>query len=508
MRVEPFDAWPDGAEFDFVVVGSGFGGSVAALRLAEKGYSVAVLEAGRHFEDEDFAKTNWDLPRFLWLPKLGCWGIQRLDWLKHLLVLSGAGLGGGSLVYANVLLEPSSAFLRAGRAIDDRFEERLKPHLKRAQTMLGVAESPRLFAADEVLKKAAQDLGRGETFSRTPVGVYFGAPGEEAPDPYFSGEGPARRGCTYCGACMVGCRRNAKNTLVKNYLHLAGRRGARFFTETTARSLKRREGEGYLVETSRSGWGTARKTLRARRLVLAAGVLGTLRLLLAPENDLGPLPPRLGRDVRSNGEALLGALARGGGTDWSEGLAIASGAWPDEETHVETVRYPAGSDAMGLLGWPSGGGLAERARALWPFGWARRATVLLAMQTRDSRLRLRLNRFGRLASEREPGSPPPPARLPAAERLQAAFCGRAQATPMTTVLDAWLGVPATAHILGGACRAAGPETGCVGADGRLFGFDDVWVVDGSAMPANPGVNPSLMIAALAEQAMGLVAAKT
>ncbi len=507
MKVSDFDGLRDGAEFDFVVVGSGFGGSVAALRLSEKGYSVAVLEAGRHFEDDDFPRTNWDARRYLWAPRLGCWGIQRLDLLEHALVLSGAGVGGGSLVYANTLLEPGPAFYREAAAVEPHFEEKLRPHLAAARRMLGAVPSPRLFAADEELERAARELGRERAFSRATVGVFFGEPGREVPDPFFGGRGPARTGCVFCGGCMVGCRRGAKNTLAKNYLPLAAGLGARIHARTSAARLAERPGGGLLVETRRTGWGLARKTLRARGVVLAAGVLGTARLLQNPENGLGPMPPRLGRDVRTNGEALLGALARCGARDWSEGIAIASGAWIDEETHVEPVRYPAGSDAMALLGAARGGTRAERLRAAWPFGWARRATVLLAMQTRDSRLRLVRRASGRLSSETEPGVPPPVARVPAAERLQEVFCRNADAIPMTNVAESWLGRPATAHLLGGACRAAGPETGCVGPDGRLFGRSDVWVADGSAVPANPGVNPSLTITALAESAFSRLPAK-
>lgn len=488
-------------------MGSGFGGSVAALRLAEKGYSVAVLEAGRHFEDEDFPRTNWNAPRYLWAPRLGCWGIQRIDFLKHVLVLSGAGVGGGSLVYANTLLEPGPAFYREAAAVEPHFEERLKPHFATARRMLGAALTPRLDAADEELERAARELGRGDAFHRTTVGVYFGAPGKTVADPYFDGKGPARAGCVFCGGCMVGCRHNAKNTLTKNYLPLAVGLGARVFARATATRLAENKGGGLLVETRGSGWGWTRRTVRARGVVLAAGVLGTMRLLQNPDNAIGPLPPRLGRDVRTNGEALLGALARTTARDWSQGIAIASGAWVDDETHVEPVRYPAGSDAMGLLGVARGGPWSDRLRAAWPFGWAKRATVLLAMQTRDSRLRLVRRASGRLASELEPGAPPPAARLPSAERLQEVFCRNTDAIAMTNVAEAWLGRSATAHILGGACRAASPEHGCVGPDGKLFGRSDVWIVDGSSVPANPGVNPSLTITALAESAFARVPAK-
>jgi cholesterol oxidase len=506
MNVSDWDALEDGAEFDFAIIGSGFGGSVAALRLAEKGYSVAVLEAGRHFRDEDFPRTNWNAPRYLWAPRLGCWGIQRIDFLEHVLVLSGAGVGGGSLVYANTLLEPGPGFYRESAGVEPRFAERLAPHFATARRMLGAAVTPRLDAADEELERAARELGRGETFHRTTVGVFFGAPGETVADPFFGGKGPARAGCTFCGGCMVGCRHNAKNTLAKNYLPLAAGLGARIFARTTAERLAERAGGGLLVDVRRTGWGWTRKTLRARGVVLAAGVLGTARLLQNPANAIGRLPARLGHDVRTNGEALLGALARTSERDWSKGIAIASGAWIDDVTHVEPVRYPAGSDAMGLLS-VARGPWADRLSAAWPFGWARRATVLLAMQTRDSRLRLVRRASGRLSSELEPGAPPPDARLPSAEKLRELFCRNTNSIPMTNVAEAWLGRSATAHILGGACRAAGPETGCVGPDGRLFGRSDVWIADGSSVPANPGVNPSLTITALAESAFERVPAK-
>ena len=522
MKVEDYVSLRGGETFDFVVVGSGFGGSVSALRLAEKGYSVAVLEAGRHFEDEEFPKTNWDLPRYLWAPKLFCFGIQRLTLLKDLLILSGAGVGGGSLVYANTLLEPGDGFYDSPQAKRLGLRERLKPHYQTARRMLGVAANPRLFEADRALADVASKAGRADTFKPTEVGVFFGEAGKTVPDPYFGGAGPARAGCIHCGGCMVGCRHNAKNTLVKNYLPLALARGARVFSRSTVTRIEEVDGGegGFTLTVRPSGWGLSAKRVRARQLVLSAGVLGTMRLLLSPDNRLSRLPPRLGRDVRTNSEVLLGATTRkDDGIDWSEGIAISSGAWPAADTHVEVVRYPAGSDAMSLLAVRATGGgpLWKRLTLLlWrflsrpgetlrllPFGWARRSTILLCMQPAESRVRLSL-RGSRLDSEAEAGAAAPPRTLPAAEKALDGFCRRADAIPQESLAGTLLGVSTTAHILGGAAMGTGPEDGVTGLDGRVFGYKTLWVLDGSAIPANLGVNPSLTITALAEHAMAQV----
>lgn len=531
MRVESFAAIPDGGEFDFVVVGSGFGGSVSALRLAEKGYSVAVLEAGRHFEDHEFARTNWDLPRFLWLPALGWLGIQKLTLLRDLLILSGAGVGGGSLVYANTLLEPADGFYQSPqvRRLDPDFKARLAPHFETARRMLGAVPNPRLFEADQVLRDLAEESGRGETFQAAQVGVYFSEPGRPVADPYFGGQGPERAGCKFCGGCMVGCRHNAKNTLAKNYLPLAVRRGARVFARGTVTRVEELEGgrAGFALTVRRTGWGGGAKSLKARRLVLSAGVLGTLRLLLEPSNRLSRLPPRVGRDVRTNSEVLLGATTRRREIDYSEGIAISSGFWPDAQTHVEVVRYPAGSDAMNLLSVryvPPGPralrwlrfllSLVLRPLDAWrlrPFGWARRTTILLCMQPAESRLRVALapRAFGlpgRLVSAPEPGAAPPPQDLPAADRVLKRFCDRIDGVAQDSV-GSLLNVSTTAHILGGAALGTGPEDGVTGLDGRVFGYETLWVLDGSVIPANLGVNPSLTITALAEHAMAQVPPK-
>ncbi len=514
----------DGAEYDFVVVGSGFGGAVCALRLAEKGYTVAVLESGRRFRDEDFAETSWDLARFLWLPELFLTGIQRITVLDDVLVLSGAGVGGGSLVYANTMMEPGAAFYESAdaRRLDPDLRARLAPHFATARRMLGAARVPGTFPADEVLKTIAEESGRGHTFHPVDAAVFFGAPGRTVPDPYFGGKGPDRSGCLLCGACMTGCRHNAKNTLAKNYLPLAEGAGAKVFALTTAVCVEEAEG-GYAVTVRRSGWGFGEKRLRARRVVVSAGVLGTLRLLCSPRTRLPGLSPRLGRDVRTNSEVLSGVTDLSSDTDWSRGLAISAEMRPDDETRVEAVRYGDGSDAMSVLAVRETPGETRLARAasllvrvvsrpletlrfLVPVGWARRSTILLFMSTAESRLRVVL-RGGRLRSRPEEGAGPPPADFPAAARVLRRFASLVGGVAQVSSASSLLGMSTTAHILGGAVMGTGPEDGVVGLDGRAFGQDGLWILDGSVVPGNLGANPSLTITALAEHSMSLVPAK-
>lgn len=497
---------------------------MSALRLAEKGYTVAVLESGRHFRDADFPRTNWDVRRYLWLPKLFCLGLQRLTLLDDVLVLSGAGVGGGSLVYANTLLEPGDGFYASPevRRLAPDLRAALKPHYATAKRMLGAARVPRLFPADEALREIAEETGRGATFHPVDAAVFFGESGKTVPDPYFGGKGPERAGCKFCGGCMTGCRHNAKNTLTKNYLHLAQALGAKVFARTTARRIND-TGNGFEVVVRRSGWGFGEKRLRARRLVVSAGVLGTLRLLLASRDGLPRLSRRLGRDVRTNAEVLSGSTEFSGKTDWSQGLAITAGMRPDDATSVEAVRYGAGSDAMSLLAvrdtpaatrrgrlarlaWRFVARPLESARVLNPFGWAKRSTILLFMQTSDSRLRLALS-GRRLRSRPEDGAPPPPPDFPAAADVLRRFARKTGGVPQVSVAGALLGVSTTAHILGGAVIGRDADEGVVGLDGRAFGHEGLMILDGSIVPGNLGVNPSLTIAALAENAMSRVPPK-
>lgn len=473
-------------DVDVVVVGSGFGGSVAALRLAEKGYRVAVLEEGRRFEPDDFARTSWRLRDYLWAPRLGCRGIQRITLLKDVLVLSGAGVGGGSLVYANTLYEPAPEIWR-----DDAWAEELAPWFEQARRMLGVVRFPGDTPADEVMRGVAARLGVADTFEHTPVGVYFG---EDGRDPYFGGAGPLRNGCDLRGACMTGCRRGAKNSLDRNYLWLAEQLGACVHASTRATRL-RRATTGWEVETSRG-------TFRARDVVLAAGVLGTTELLL--RSGLGG--PRVGDDVRTNSEVIVGASARNADVDYSRGVAITSMIRPDAHTHIQPVRYGRGSNLMGLLGtilvdepglarW---GAAAARhplafARSLALRRWSERTVLLLVMQTTPNALRLRL-RHGRLTSL-DSTAPGRIAVANEAARIAAELVG---GYPGGSINEVVLGTPTTAHILGGACVGS-----VVDRYHRVLADPGLHVVDGAAVNANLGVNPSLTITAQAERAFSL-----
>ena len=535
------DDHDDRDDYDVVVVGSGFGGSVAALRLTEKGYRVGVLEAGRRFADDELPRTSWDLRRFLWAPALGCFGIQRIHRLRDVLVLAGAGVGGGSLVYANTLYRPSGPFWKdpAWAHITD-WEAELAPYYDQAERMLGAVTYTRTTPADEVMQDVAARLGVADTYRRVRVGVYLGddagsgsSPGRKGsvPDPFFGGAGPDRSPCLDCGACMTGCRHNAKNTLVKNYLHLAERAGAKVHPLTTVTAVRPAAGGGYEVRTRTTGrpWGR-RRTFRARQVVLAAGTLGTQRLLHAMR-DTGTLPhlsDRLGHLTRTNSEALLGAMRpvrRGdvGEPDYSEGVAITSSFYPDEHTHVEPVRYGRGSNAMGLLqtvlvdGVGPGEGprwrrwLGElwrqrgQLKALYDLrGWSQRTVIALVMQSHDNSLTTFSRRgvLGRRLTSRQGTGAPNPTWIPSAHETVRAMAERMDGIAGGTVGDPF-DVPMTAHILGGCAIGTTPEDGVVDPYLRVHGHPGLHVLDGSAVTANLGVNPSLTITAQAERACAL-----
>ncbi|SCE93260.1 cholesterol oxidase [Micromonospora coriariae] len=523
--------------YDVIVIGSGFGGSVTALRLAEKGYSVGVLEAGRRFADDEFPRTSWRARRFLWAPKLGCYGIQRITLLRPadrqsgggVLVLSGAGVGGGSLVYANTLYEPLPAFYSdpQWRDITD-WRDELARHYDQAKRMLGVTTYPVDTGADRAMRAVAERMGVGHTFHATPVGVHIGRPGQRVADPYFGGAGPERTGCLHCGSCMTGCRHGAKNTLVKNYLWLAERLGATVHPLTTVTAVRPAAGGGYEVHTVRTGaWlRRRRQVIRADQVVFAAGALGTQRLLHAMKAD-GALPglsPRLGELTRTNSEAILGASvprqrARAERLDFTEGVAITSSFHPDPQTHIEPVRYGRGSNAMGLLqsllvdGGPHRvrrwlGSIVRQpglaARMLSVRGWSERTVIALVMQSVDNSLTTRWRRgvLGRRLVTGPGHGAPNPTWIPAgntAARLLADEIGGTPGGSLTEPFD----IPVTAHILGGAAIGATPADGVIDPYHRVYGHPGLHVVDGAAVSANLGVNPSLTITAQAERAMSL-----
>jgi cholesterol oxidase len=516
-------------EADVLVIGSGFGGAVSALRLAQKGLSVVVLERGRRYETDDFPRTNWSLREYLWSPRLGLHGTQALTFLRHVLVLHGTGVGGGSLVYANNLIHPDDEVLRRPEWGAADWAERLAPHYDEALRMLGAVECPELGRTDEWLATVARDLPGAGPLRPNPVGVFFGAPGVEVPDPYFGGEGPVRAGCTRCGACMVGCRVGAKNTLDKNYLWFAERLGARIVPETEALGIRPVEG-GYTVETRRAlGLRRPRRTWTARRVVVSAGVLGSVRLL-AESRRRGWLPhlsPTLGRYVRTNSEAILTADTREPDADFGDHVAITSGLRADVDTLVEMVRFNRGSDALfwlttpltslpkwlpRVLHWPATVLTRPLAalRGLWPFRRARRTAIVLAMQPTEGHLSLRWRRspwrLGRraLVSELPAGETPPLSEIPVASeitrRLASALGGEARQSLWVPLR----GAPTTAHILGGCRIGANANEGVVDERGEVHGYPGLYVVDGSVMPVNLGVNPSLTITAVAEYMMSRI----
>jgi cholesterol oxidase len=523
-------------DYDWLVIGSGFGGSVSALRLAEKDYSVGVLECGRRFEDSQLPRSTWDLRRYFWNPRLGMRGIFRLTYFKDVSIVSGCGVGGGSLGYANTLYVPPSRFFADSQWSDlGDWEGELAPHYAEAQRMLGVVEYDADDPAADLLRRFGDELGVGDTYSRTRVGVFLGEPGKTVPDPYFGGEGPPRTGCMRCGRCMVGCPHGAKNSLVKNYLWLAERRGARVMPErqvVDVRPLGAADGsDGYLVTTERPGaWlRKRRQTHTARGVVMAAGALGTNKLLASCRHS-GSLPAisrRLGELVRTNSEVILAVTAPDDSVDYTKRIAITSSVYPDPNTHIETVIYGnEGGAIKGLYTLLVGDGtrvtrplkllgtLARHPRRLIKLlltpGWSRRTIILLVMQTLDNAIALRakpLPRGGiRLQTEQDPEKPIPTF-IPIANRAAEWFAEQMGGIAQSSVGEALWNVPSTAHILGGAVIGADAEQGVVDSGQRVFGYENLLVCDGSAVPANPGVNPSLTITALAEHAMSHVPAK-
>src|SRR6202050_4838253 len=529
----------DDFDCDWLVVGSGFGGSVSALRLSQKGYSVGVLECGRRFADHEFPRATADLKRYFWNPRLGMKGIFRLTTFKDVSVVSGCGVGGGSLGYANTLYVPPKAFFEDPQWADmTDWESSLAPHYVEAQRMLGVVENPYEDPADQLLRELGEELGVGDTYKRTPVGVFFGGEGEAGKtvsDPFFDGEGPERTGCRLCGRCMVGCPHGAKNTLVKNYLYLAEKLGARVMPERTVldiRPLGSTNGsEGFQIESVRSGaWlAKGRRLYRARGVVVFAGPLGTNKLLqrCRVKGSLPRVSPRLGELVRTNSESILAVtVPEDYPDDLIKRVAITSSIYPDPHTHIETVTYGNAGDSRHRLNTllVGDGTRATRplkllaqilrhpkrlAQVMFPKHWSRRTIIILVMQTLDNAIALRPHEgpLGPvwLKTEQDPERPMPTF-IPVANKAAEWFAKRTGGIAQSSVTEALFNIPTTAHILGGAAIAPDPSRGVIDAHQRDYSYENLLVCDGSAVPANVGVNPSLTITALAEHAMSHVAA--
>jgi len=518
------DQNPDLA-FDFVIIGSGFGGSVSAMRLAQKGYSVAILETGKRLQANDFPKTNWRAWKYFWAPIIKFFGPQRISFLKGVMILHGVGVGGGSLVYANTLMKPKTeVFQDSAWPKGNDWEKELEPHFETARMMLGVAENPYHFEGEDALRKLAKRMGVEDTYHPTEVGVFFGEPGETVPDPYFSGAGPERTGCISCGGCMVGCRHNAKNTLDKNYLYFAEKWGTKIFPETKADKITPTQ-DGYTIDTvhSTSWFKKKGKRFFGKKIILSAGVLGSVGLLMKNRDVHKTLPhlsAYLGKSVRTNGESLIGATSFDAHRDLSRGIAIGAAIHPDSKTKIEMVRYPEGSGAMRTLGTlltPDGTHLTRPLKAIWQLirrfpryvrlwtvkDWAKSSVILLVMQYLDQQIELNLGRsiFSgfRKKLQGAPTGHPLPSYFQIAQDAGKIIAEEINGEPQNVITEAFLKVPATAHILGGCRMGDTPEKGAINKEHEVFGYSGLYVCDGSVVPCNLAVNPSFTITALAER---------
>ncbi|MCB9207983.1 MAG: GMC family oxidoreductase [Ignavibacteriales bacterium] len=512
--------------YDYVIIGSGFGGSVSALRLSEKGYKVLVIEKGKKFNSEDFPKSNWNVKKWLWIPILRFFGFFKITFYRHVGILSGVGFGGGSLVYANTLPIPKKEFFESASWNHlANWEEELKPFYKTAKQMLGAAFNPKLEFGENSLKQLAHQNNDDDKFESTEVAIFFGERNLVVPDPYFNGEGPDRSGCNFCGGCMVGCRYNAKNTLDKNYLYLAEKIGAEFLIESEVYDVWQNNKNNYTVK-----WKSSTKLfknkgeIKCKGVIFAGGVLGTIPLLIKlKQKSLPKLSDKVGNNIRTNSESLLGITSTDKEKDFSKGIAIGSIYHTDKYSHIETVRYPSGSGFWRTQMMPMLDGNNWLERLLKVFmelvshpikwfkvyfvkDWAKQTQILLFMQTLNSTLSFRQGLF-RMKTKVEKGTAPT-AFIPEARKLVRDYSKIVDGTPVALASETLLGIPTTAHILGGAVMGKDIIEGVIDKNNKIFGYENLFVCDGSAISANPGVNPSLTITAIAERAMSKIPVKS
>jgi cholesterol oxidase len=517
-------------KYDFIIIGSGFGGSVSSFRLTEKGYKVLVIEKGRSYSPEEFPKSNWNLRKWMWLPSLRFFGFFKMTFFRHVGILSGVGVGGGSLVYANTLPRPGKEFFNSGNwaGLAD-WENELLPYYETAEKMLGASINPKLYDSDLTLKHLAAMLGKDKFFEPTKASVFFGEPEKKVPDPYFNGEGPEREGCSFCGGCMTGCRHNAKNTLDKNYLYLAEKQGAHILSGHIVKSIipvgKSDGKSGYqlIFKKTSSFIFSKKKKVLTNGVILAGGVLGTVRLMIDMRTSYLPgLSNKIGDYIRTNNESLVLIDSRDYTKDFSKGIAIGSIFPPDENSHLEAVRYGSGSGFWKLLGVPLTHGknaLARTGKLFYhlfrhPFSWlhiyltkdfAKQSVILLFMQHINSTLRLKQGLFG-MRSEMSEGVAPT-AFMPESKYLAEHVSTIIKGKPFVLITEAITGIPTTAHILGGSVIGKSISDGVIDKDQKVFGYHNMYVCDGSAVSSNPGVNPALTITAMTERAMDKIPKK-
>lgn len=516
--------------YDYIIIGSGFGGSVSALRLAEKGHSVLVIEKGKWYKDKEFPKTNWNLKRWMWLPSLKLFGILKLTFFRHITILSGVGVGGGSLVYANTLPKPKSQFFNHGSWAElTDWETELNPHYETAWRMLGATQNEMMGEAEDAMKELAIKIGKEDKYFSPKVAVYFGEKGREVDDPYFEGKGPTRTGCIACGACMTGCRYNAKNTLDKNYLHLAQQLGVEILAENEVQDIipigEEDGSEGYLITFSKSTkFFSSAKSVTGNGIIFSGGVLGTVPLLLKLKSSSLPhLSDKVGDDIRSNNESLMLNVTLDRKRDFSKGISIGSMIELNENSHLEPVKYGSGSGFWRLMMMPA---ISEKNFFLRiikllltplsdPIRWfrvwfvdnfAKRSSVLLFMQHVDSKLRFKKGTFG-MKSTLSSGAAPS-AFIPEAHEMASKHAKLTNSKTVAMLTETLTGIPSTAHILGGAVMGANTDEGVIDKDNKVFGYENMYVCDGSMISANPGVNPSLSITAISERAMSKIEAST